>query len=125
MSADDALLYIDANKYLDLYRTDKGKKLLAPLGEQVEHIFVTQQTVDEVQRNKIHVTATFLAEKFKSLKLQTFNVPDHLSGSSEGRSKQILNHQHSSRFSSERFPTPMRSWKWLRNGGTLEIHPVR
>jgi hypothetical protein len=38
MSADDALLFIDANKYLDLYRTDKSKKLLAPLGEQVDSV---------------------------------------------------------------------------------------
>lgn len=90
MSANDALLYIDANKYIDLYRTDKGKKLLGPLSEQIEHIFVTQQTVNEVQRNKVLVAATFLAEKFKLLKLQTFNVPDHLSGSSEGQGKQIL-----------------------------------
>lgn len=29
----DALLFIDANKYLDLYRTDKGRKLLTPLSE--------------------------------------------------------------------------------------------
>ena len=73
MSAEDALLYIDANKYLDLYRTDKGKKILGPLAEQIEHIFVTQQTVTEVQRNKIFVAATFLAEKCKALHLQTFN----------------------------------------------------
>ena len=90
MSAEDALLYIDANKYLDLYRTDKGKKILGPLAEQIEHIFVTQQTVTEVQRNKIFVAATFLAEKCKALHLQTFNVPDHLSGTSEGQGKQIL-----------------------------------
>jgi hypothetical protein len=90
MSADDALLFIDANKYLDLYRTDKGKKLLAPLGEQVDHIFVTQQVVNEVQRNKIEVAAGYLADKFKELKVQTFNVPDHLSGTDAGRSKGIL-----------------------------------
>ena len=90
MLADDALLFIDANKYLDLYRTDKGKKLLAPLGEQVGYIFVTQQVVDEVQRNKIFVAAEFLSQKFKELKLQTFNVPDHLSGTSAGQGMGIL-----------------------------------
>lgn len=63
MSADDTLLFIDTNKYLDLYRTDKGKKLLAPLGEQVDYIFVTQQVVGEVQRNKILVAAEFLRQK--------------------------------------------------------------
>jgi hypothetical protein len=89
MPADDALLFIDANKYLDLYRTDKGKKLLAPLGEQVDYIFVTQQVVNEVQRNKIQVAAQFLTQKFKEIKVQTFGVPDHLSGTSVGQGKDI------------------------------------
>ena len=87
---DDALLYIDANKYLDLYRTHSGKKLLGPLSEQVEHIFITKQTVNEVQRNKVSVAADFLADKLKTLKLQTFNVPDHFSGADEEQGKQIL-----------------------------------
>jgi hypothetical protein len=91
MSADDALLFIDANKYLDLYRTDKGKKLLAPLEEQVDYIFVTQRVVDEVQRNKIQVAADYLAAKFKELKLVTFNVPDHLTGAEAGQGEGILN----------------------------------
>ena len=90
MPADNALLFIDSNKYLDLYRTDKGKKLLAPLGEQVDYIFVTQQVVSEVQRNKISVAANFLGPKFKELKLQTFGVPDHLSGTNAEQSKAIL-----------------------------------
>ena len=90
MPAEDALLFIDANKYLDLYRTDKGRKLLAPLGEQADHIFVTQRVVDEVLRNKIVVAVSFIEEKFKKLKLQTFNVPDHLSGTSAGQSETIL-----------------------------------
>jgi len=90
MQVDDALLFIDANKYLDLYRTDKGKKLLAPLAEQVDYIFVTEQVVNEVQRNKVLVAAEYLREKFKELKLQSFNVPDHLSGANSGQSKSIL-----------------------------------
>jgi len=90
MSADDSLLFIDANKYLDLYRTDKGKKLLAPLGEQVDYIFVTQQVFSEVQRNKILVAAEFLKQKSKELKLQTFNLPDHLSSTSVDHRKDIL-----------------------------------
>ena len=90
MPSDDALLFIDANKYLDLYRTDQGIWLLAPLGEQVDYIFVTQQVVGEVQRNKILVAAGFLSQKFKGVKLQSFNVPDHLSGTSTGQGKEIL-----------------------------------
>ena len=90
MSADDALLFIDSNKYLDLYRTDKGKKLLSPLCEQVDYIFVTQRVVDEVQRNKIQVAADYLAAKFKELKLITFSVPDHLTGVEAGQGVGIL-----------------------------------
>jgi hypothetical protein len=77
MPADDAVLCIDANKYLDLYRTATGKKLLASLQEQADHIFVTKQVVEEVQRNKPKEAATFLAKQFGKLRLQTFAVPDH------------------------------------------------
>jgi hypothetical protein len=90
MTADDALLFIDANKYLDLYRIALGKKLLAPLGEQINYIFVTQQVVAEVQRNKIQVAADFLRAQFKELKIQTFNIPDHLSGTGTEQGKNIL-----------------------------------
>jgi hypothetical protein len=90
MSAAECLLFIDANKYLDLYRTVNGKKLLTPLGEQADHIFVTQQVVEEVQRNKISVAAAFLAKHFGELKLQTFNIPDHLCGTSSGQGNSIL-----------------------------------
>jgi hypothetical protein len=90
MPADDSLLFIDANKYLDLYRTDSGKKLLAPLKEQADYIFVTQQVFNEVQRNKILVAAEFCKQKYKELKLQTFNLPDHLSSTSIDQRKDIL-----------------------------------
>jgi hypothetical protein len=90
MPAEDALLFIDANRYLYLYRTDKGKKLLAPLVEQSDYIFVTQQIVGEVQRNKIQVATYFLREKFKEVKLPGFGVPEHLSSSSASQGKDIL-----------------------------------
>ena len=51
---------------------------------------MTKQVVDEVQRKKILVAAEFLGQKFKELKLQTFNVPDHLSGTNAGQGKGIL-----------------------------------
>jgi hypothetical protein len=84
------LLFIDANKYLDLYRTMTGKKLLDPLGEQAAHIFVTQQVVEEVQRNKVRVAAEYFTRQFADLKLQTFNVTDHLCGTEVGQNKIIL-----------------------------------
>lgn len=78
MPADDALLFIDANKYLDLYRIEQGEKLLAPLGEQVDYIFVPQQVVNEFQRNKAKVVADSLSQKFQELKPNIFNNPDYL-----------------------------------------------
>lgn len=86
----DFLLFIDANKYLDLYRIEKGKVLLKPLLEQKDHIFVTQQICNEVQRNKISVAAEFFKKQLKQMKLQTFNLPDHLSSSSEEQRNAIL-----------------------------------
>ena len=99
MPLDDVLLFIDSNKYLDLYRTVTGKRLLAPLSEQAANIFVTQQVVDEVNRRKIEVAANFLARHFTALKLQTYKVPDHLFGTTAEESKSILGtmseiHQH-------------------------------
>jgi len=90
MTAEDALLLIDANKYLDLYRTDKGRKLLAPLSEQASYIFVTQQIVDEVQRNKLGVVADFLRTKSQDMKFRGINVPDQFSGTVTGKTQEIL-----------------------------------
>jgi hypothetical protein len=87
MSADDALLFIDANRYLELYRTATGRHLLAPLSEQTAHIFVTRQVVDEVNRRKIEVTAGFLNRQFATLKFDTYAVPF---GKTEEKSKTIL-----------------------------------
>lgn len=71
MKNDDALVFIDANQYLDLYRLPirkgKSKKVLDLLREHQDHIFVTAQVVDEVQRNKLRAAEGFLIEQFKQL----------------------------------------------------------
>ena len=90
MTTDDALLFIDANKYLDLYRTKTGRLYLAALSQQADNIFVTQKVVDEVKRNKINVTKGFLTEQWKLAAAQTYGVPDHLFGANEDQSKDIL-----------------------------------
>jgi hypothetical protein len=89
MTAENALLFIDANKYLDLYRLVKGRPILASIGQQAKHIFVTQQVVEEVKRRKVEVTADFLERHFTNLKLQTYPVHEHLFGRSEEDSKKI------------------------------------
>jgi PIN domain-containing protein len=65
---DDALFFIDANRYLELYRIKTGKKLLAPIKELETHIFITKQVVNEVQRNKLGETAKLLAGQIDELK---------------------------------------------------------
>src|ERR1700722_2886904 len=72
------VLFIDANQYLDLYRMIRGKQLLAVLEEQKEYIFVTSQVVQEVNRNKVKVTAAFLADQSKKIELSAMAVPDHM-----------------------------------------------
>jgi hypothetical protein len=89
MPADDALLFIDANKYLDLYEIRDGKKLLAQLVEQVDHIFVTQQVVHEVQRMKIQVAVRYFTDKLKTLSLERIKVQDHLSETRAGLREEI------------------------------------
>ena len=93
----DGIIFIDANQYLDLYRTHTGKKLLASLNEQKDYIFVTEQIVDEVQRNKVYVAATFLKGLSEKLKLPNFAVPDHLFGKTDdrvGRIRDALKNGH-------------------------------
>jgi len=89
VSVDDALLFIDANKYLDLYQTTHGRSQLAALAEQADNIFVTQQVVEEVRRNKIALAAKFLEGQFNKLKLPNVDLPDHLLGGDADQAKKI------------------------------------
>jgi hypothetical protein len=50
---------------------------------------VTQKVVDEVRRNKIKETASFLHKEFKKAKAETYDVPDHLFGTTEDQSTSI------------------------------------
>ena len=83
MSETGKVFFIDANQYLNLYRVTTGKQLLAPLQEHQEYLFVTEQIVQEVERNKLQVAAEFLAKQFEQLKVSSFGVPDHLFDISE------------------------------------------
>ena len=70
----DSIIFIDANLYLDFYRIPATKTLLRGLAAQKDSIFVTQQIVDEVQRNKLRVATAFLAGKFQP----GSDIPDYL-----------------------------------------------
>lgn len=77
------MLFIDANQYLQLYQTVTGRKLLAPLREQKDHVFVTTQIVNEVHRNKLEIAARFLQGQLQPLCLRAMGLPDHLFGIDE------------------------------------------
>lgn len=70
------LIFIDANQYLDLYAMPSWKTLLPGLQEQQDHILVTMQVVDEVNRNKVSVTAGFLASKVNESKPHSAAAPN-------------------------------------------------
>lgn len=65
MISDNFAIFIDANKYLDIYRMNTGKELLDILSKCGEYIFVTEQIVSEVQRNKVDVAARYLKDIYR------------------------------------------------------------
>jgi hypothetical protein len=90
LSADDALLFIDASKYLDLYEIKEGKKAVEYLVQYADHVFVTEQVVDEVNRRKVPVMEKTLNDKLKVLSPPNSKVPDHLFGADPGQNADIL-----------------------------------
>jgi hypothetical protein len=85
MAAEDAVIFIDSNIYLALYGTVNGKELLGLLEEVREHVFVTEQVVDEVQRRKLQVAKEFFEKNCPDLKSEEVatnysgdKLPDHL-----------------------------------------------
>jgi hypothetical protein len=84
MPRSTTLLFIDAQQYLDLFRTVSGHKLLRPLKTLRDRIFVTEQVADEVRRNKVRIACEFLTEQFNKVNKQTnFGLPSHLFGETE------------------------------------------
>ena len=84
----DPLLFIDANQYLDLYRTETATHQLPALQEQHAHIFVTTMIVDEVQRNKVKVAAEFLMKQ-ESKKELAHDLLDQITRSEDEVSKTL------------------------------------
>jgi hypothetical protein len=93
----NAVIFIDANQYLELYRIVSGKKLLPAVQEQKDNILVTAQVVDEVNRNKVRVAASLLAEEIKKLELSGVAVPAHLLSDEKGRVKLMSNQLENTR----------------------------
>ena len=81
------VLFLDANQYLNFYRLIAGKRLLDSLEEQKAYIFVSNQIVDEVVRNKLRVATFFFSQQFKDIR--DMGVPDHLLGVGDERTTEI------------------------------------
>ncbi len=84
-----AVLFIDANQYLNIYGVVDGKKLLDLLEQQKAYIFISRQMVDEVLRNKVRSASVFFSAMVKEIKETKSNVPDHLFGISDREIKQF------------------------------------
>jgi PIN domain len=78
MSAENAVIVIDSQLYIDLYRTKTGKELLGALQQVKAHIFITEQIVNEVNRNKLQATKKFFNENCQIGKPAGCPLPDHL-----------------------------------------------
>jgi len=77
MSAEDAVVFIDAQLYIDLFRTESGKELLQPLQQVKDHIFITEQVVNEVNRHKLSEAMGFFQRECQ-IKAPGSKLPDHL-----------------------------------------------
>ena len=75
------LFFIDANIYLSFFRTSAKdiRKLLPPLQEIKDSVFITRQIRDEVERNKLAVTLESLEPVRDKVKWREWNLPDLLS----------------------------------------------
>ncbi|MDP8934627.1 MAG: PIN domain-containing protein [Cyanobacteriota bacterium] len=91
MAANDSLLFIDSNKYLDLYRLKPTKKLLLLLGDLTDYIFVTKQIVNEVQRNQVLTAVRFVRDSFENMSCKTLGLPDSWSSADVNQRQDIVN----------------------------------
>lgn len=88
MNTNKATIFIDSQLYIDLYRLSSGKELLAPLNEQKDYIFITEQIVNEVNRHKLH-EAIDLFKKCQIVGGTNCTLPDHLFDDSGAAVKSI------------------------------------
>jgi hypothetical protein len=78
MLVEDAVIFIDTQLYVDLYRTVSGKDLLALLEEQRDYIFITEQIVGEVNKHKLSDAKDFFQRECQIAKNAWTKLPNHL-----------------------------------------------
>lgn|GEM_PF-1962602 len=75
-------IFIDANIYLGFFNSNKPefKKLLVSLTELSDKLFVTQQVIDEINRNKLGVFTLSVENYLRQANLSPTMLPAHLDG---------------------------------------------
>jgi len=73
----DAIVFIDANQYIELYMLTRRKHVLSLIEAQRDYIFVTSQLADEVRRRKVEAAGACLADALKRLP-SWCGIPLHL-----------------------------------------------
>src|SRR6266568_1496555 len=69
-------ILIDANIYLGLYRAKPPRSVLDSIS-RLDHVFVSEQIVDEVTRNRVRIAATAFAENIGNIKsAKSIPLPD-------------------------------------------------
>jgi hypothetical protein len=73
------IILIDANIYLQLFKSKTATKRILPLLSEIkEHIFVSEQIANEVNRNKLRAALDNLREHIDSIKIPKLNTPEIL-----------------------------------------------
>jgi hypothetical protein len=74
-------IYVDTNIYLNFFKSQANVllKLLPALLEIKEHLFITRQIRDEINRNKLDVTRQTLEPVREKVKFREWNLPEILS----------------------------------------------
>lgn len=82
-------LFIDSNIYLGFFNSNKPefKKLLAALVELKDDILITEQIIDEVNRNKLTVFRQSLDNYVNSVKVIKTFLPEHLDNNTSAKLK--------------------------------------
>ncbi|MFL5245817.1 MAG: PIN domain-containing protein [Gemmataceae bacterium] len=78
MESSEFCIFIDTNRYLDLYRIKTGKTLLHQLLERRDHILIPRQVVNEIDRRKLDKAREFLLLEVARITHPQMAIPDHL-----------------------------------------------
>jgi hypothetical protein len=89
MTCQESLLFIDTNRYLDIYRMSTGKKVLDSVAEQKEHVFVPALVVQEVNRNKLEAACEVIRKLSCFVKLQNCDISLRHFGTAFGQKEPV------------------------------------